>query len=128
MLPLALIGLARLFATDMPKLENLEVARAVLEEYVRRNPPNRTWKMTASRVTAEGKLEMDVDVDNYDEAQFILSRSGRIRYNYLKLSCPVESADVYGMLPQGDTIWIKLHYNNEPIVDGPCPLSSVKAP
>jgi len=121
-LPLALIGVARILATDIPKSDRMEVARAVLEEHVRRNPPNKEWTMTETRITDDLKLEMDVDVTNYDQAQVILSRSGRIRYSYMKLACPEPGSAVFGHLPERETVWINLHYNNRPIVTGACPI------
>lgn len=121
-LPLVLIGIARIFATDLPKSDRLGVAQAVLEEYVRRNPPNKEWVMTATRITDDLKLEMDVDVANYDQAQVIFSRTGRIRHSYMKLACPELESDVYSHLPERETIWVNLHYNGEPIVRGACPL------
>lgn len=120
--PLVLIGLARLFATEQPEDAQIEVARLVLEEYVRRNPPNGNWQMTATRISEEGKLEMDVDVLDYDDAQYILSRSGRVRNSYMKLACPPIEAHVYRELSSGETVWINLHYNSKPITKGACPL------
>ncbi len=122
-LPLVLIGAARLFSTSLAKADVMEVARAVLEEHVRRNPPNREWKMTATRISDDDNLEMDVEVVNYDQAQFILSRTGRIRHSYMKLACPDFGAEVYRQLPKNETIWIQLHYNGSPIVRGACPLA-----
>ncbi|NQW01037.1 MAG: hypothetical protein HQ483_15130 [Rhodospirillales bacterium] len=121
--PILLLAIARLLSTDLPKAEVMEVARAVLEEHVRRNPPNGTWQMTATRVTDQDKLEMDVDVADYDKAKFIMSRTGRIRHSYMKLACPELEADVYRQLPKNETVWIQLHYNGEPIVSGACPLA-----
>ena len=123
-LPFLLIGLARLIATEMPKSEVMEVARAVLEEHVRRNPPNRTWQMTATRVTDQNKLEMDVDIANFHQAKVIESRSGRVRHSYMKLACPELGATVYQQLPKGENIWIQLHYSGKPIVRGACPLAA----
>ena len=123
-LPVILIGLARLMATEAPKSEVMEVARAVLEEHVRRIPPNKTWQMTATRVTEDNKLEMDVDIANYHQAKVIESRSGRVRYSYMKLACPDLDATVYQQLPKNETIWIQLHYNGNPIVRGACPLNA----
>ncbi len=123
-LPLLMLGMARFLATDLPREDVLEVARAVLVEHMNRNPPNKTWVMTATRISGDHKLEMDVDVANFDQAEVIMSRSGRVRHSYMKLACPDLEADVYRLLPAQETIWIRLHYNGKSIVRGACPLSN----
>ena len=123
-LPILLLILARTLATDPISAAEMQVSQAVLEEYVQRNPPNKTWQMTAIRVTDDQKLEMDVNVTNSHQAKVILSRSGRIRYSYLKLACPKLDAPIYGQLPKGQTVWVQLHHFNKPIVRGACPLAS----
>lgn len=121
--PLVLIGLLRLMATDSSKAEVMEVARAVLEEHIGRNPPNRTWEMTGNRINEDGQLEMDVNVTSFHQAQVIQSRTGRVKYSYMKLACPALEAKVYDLLPKDETIWVQLHYNGTPIVRGACPLA-----
>ncbi len=122
-IPMVVLSLVRLFATETPDNARIEVARLVLEEYVRRNPPNENWQMTETRISEQGKLIMDVNVPDYDDAQYILSRTGRVRNSYLKLACPSVEANVYDQLPEGETVWVNLHYNGTPIVEGACPLA-----
>lgn len=122
-LPILFIGLARLIAMDPVDRDKMEVARAVLEEHVRRHPPNKTWQMTSIRISDDFKLVMDVNVPNSRHAKVIQSRTPRVQHSYMKLACPSLDSRVYKQLPEGETVWIQLHYYDQPIIKGACPLA-----
>jgi len=118
-----LIG-AKSISSDMPKADALQVAAFVLAEDLKVNPLKTGWDLKDIHVTEDLRLEMDVNVSYHYQAEFIKSRNGRVRYSYLKLTCPSPEAEVFKVLPNKTTVWVRLLYDGELIVAGGCPSSA----
>jgi len=124
LLPAGALIWAKFISRDMPRGDALQVAAFVLAEDLKANPLKTGWELKDIHVTEDLRLEMDVNVSFYYQAEFIKSRNGRIRYSYLKLSCPSPELEVFKVLPKESTVWVRLMYDNEVIVAGGCPSSS----
>lgn len=123
LIPLMLIGIARLMSTQVPKSEILKVARAVLIDHADTHPLSMGWQFVEARISDQDTLEMVVNVASIEQARVILSRRGRIRYSYMKRACPAPDANVYKVLPKNQTVWVRLQYHDTFIVSGACPLT-----
>ncbi len=119
------LAAANYLAKDVVEPKELKIAALALVEDMQNTPPRQNgWIVTRIGVSAAPRLEMDVEVAYEFQANFIKSRTGRVRHSYLKLACPLSDAKVYTVLGKQDTIWLRLHYNNELLASGICPKSS----
>jgi hypothetical protein len=115
---------ANFFAKDAVDEQTLKIAALALAEDMQNTPPRQSgWVVSKITISQQFRLEMDVEVAYAYQADFIRSRSGRVRYSYLKLACPPPEGKVYTVLGERENVWLRLNYNNEVLVSGLCPKS-----
>jgi len=121
LVPVSLLIGAAFMAQESTEPRELEIAALALAEDMQKSPPQGGWNVTGIRVNDKMRVEMDVEVAYHHQAEFIKTRSGRVKYSYLKLACPAPDAKVYRHLPKYEAVWIHLYFNNDLIVSGACP-------
>jgi len=124
LVPVSLLMAAVYLSREPAKPTDLKVAALALAQDIQNSPLKGGWTVSNIRVNDKMRVEMDVEVAYYHQAEVIKSRSGRVKYSYLKLACPAATASVYSHLKKLETVWIHLYFNHDLIVSGACPKTN----